>query len=53
MECALVGLGPMRARGSGPDFLFALADAGHTFLNGGSTVPFSVIDRMPGIPSSL
>ena len=30
MECALVGLGPMRARGSGPDFLFALADAGHT-----------------------
>jgi hypothetical protein len=46
-------LGPMRARGSGPDFLFALADAGHTFLNGGSTVPFSVIDRMPGIHSLL
>jgi len=32
MECALVGSGPMRAYGSGPDFLFALADAGHTFL---------------------
>src|SRR5258708_16177888 len=32
MECDLAGLGPMRARGSGPDFLFSLADAGHTFL---------------------
>src|SRR3984893_8103956 len=32
MECALAGSGPMRARGRGPDFLFALADAGQTFL---------------------